>query len=403
VDLAQFENALLNLAINARDAMPDGGKLTLELANSFLDDAYAGGHVEVTAGQYVMVSVSDTGAGIAPDVMARVFEPFFTTKPEGRGTGLGLSQVYGFVKQSGGHIKIYSEVGQGTTLKLYLPRTRKPQEETGPVVTGPVKGGTECVLVAEDDEDVRSAVVDMLTDFGYRVLKAENADQALAVLNSGVRIDLLFTDVVMPGPISTREMARRAQELHPNLAILYTSGYTQNAIVHNGKLDDDVFLLSKPYRRDELARKVRSLLDPKQGSIAATEPPAGDQSAGDGLSMARTPPARVLVVEDEPLIRMATITFIEEMGLQGTEAANGEEAMSILRNDPDIGFLLTDLGLPGMTGYQLIEEALRLKPDLKIVIISGRSAEHAAGTKPFQAEYLSKPFTLAQLRRVLKA
>jgi signal transduction histidine kinase/DNA-binding response OmpR family regulator len=394
VDSGQFENALLNLAINARDAMPEGGKLTLELANSFLDDAYAAQHVEVTAGQYVMVSVSDTGNGIDPKVLARIFDPFFTTKPEGRGTGLGLSQVYGFVKQSGGHIKVYSEIGQGTTLKLYLPRTRKPQEDTGPVVTGPVKGGSECVLVVEDDEDVRYAVCDMLTDFGYTILKAENAEQALVILNSGVAIDLLFTDVVMPGPISTREMARRARELHPNLAVLYTSGYTQNAIVHNGKLDDDVFLLSKPYRRDELARKVRSLLDPRRGPTAAAEPPAGDQSSKAARS-------KVLVVEDEPLIRMATIDFVEEIGLQAIEAADGEQALSILQSDPDIDLLLTDLGLPGMTGHQLMEEALRLKPDLKIIVMSGRSAEQAAGQAP--AQYLSKPFTLAQLRVALKA
>ena len=398
VDTAQFENAILNLAINARDAMPDGGKLTLELANSFLDDSYAATHGEVTAGQYVMVSVSDTGTGMAADVLARVFEPFFTTKPEGRGTGLGLSQVYGFVKQSGGHIKIYSEVGQGTTIKLYLPRTRKPQEDTGPMETGPVKGGSECVLVVEDDEDVRAAVFDMLTEFGYAVLKAENAEQALAILNSGVSIDLLFTDVVMPGPVSTREMARRARELHPNLAVLYTSGYTQNAIVHNGRLDDNVFLLSKPYRRDELASKIRSMLEPRRAPAAAPQP-APDNTGNQAAKRH----GKILVVEDEPLILMATMTYIEEIGLQGIEASNGEQALSILQGDPDISVLLTDLGLPGMSGQQLIEAALGLRPDLKIVVISGRSAEHAAGQNAFQAEYLPKPFTPDQLQRVLMA
>ncbi len=272
VDPTQVENAILNLAINARDAMVQGGKLTVEIANAFLDDDYAAQHADVTPGQYVMIAVSDTGHGMPPDVVARVFDPFFTTKPEGRGTGLGLSQVYGFVKQSGGHIKIYSEVGHGTTVKLYLPRTKKPQEMLAPVSTQPIAGGFETILVAEDDEGVRAAVVDMLSELGYHVLKADNAEQALAVLASGVTVDLLFTDVVMPGPISTRELARRAQEMHPDMLVLYTSGYTQNAIVHNGRLDEDVFLLSKPYRKDDLARKLRSLLSaPKSKARARQE------------------------------------------------------------------------------------------------------------------------------------
>jgi len=395
IDPSQIENAILNLAINARDAMADGGKLTIEVANAFLDDAYAIQHAEVIAGQYVMAAVSDTGSGMSPETIARAFEPFFTTKPEGRGTGLGLSQVYGFVKQSGGHIKIYSEMGQGTTIKLYLPRTRKPQEGIGPVSTSAVVGGTERVLVVEDDEAVRNAVVEMVSELGYSVLKAENAEQALTILSSGAAIDLLFTDVVMPGPIGTREMARRAQELQPYLRVLYTSGYTQNAIVHNGKLDEDVFLLSKPYRRDDFARKIRSLLDAKPAAAATSVAPASYQGPA-------TMAGKVLVVEDIGLIRMTTVDMVEEVGFRTAEAANGKDALEILQNDPEVTILLTDLGLPGMTGRQLMEEALRFRPGLKIIIASGYSSEQDSGGLPSGATHLTKPFDIEQLRCALQ-
>jgi CheY-like chemotaxis protein len=395
IDPSQIENAILNLAINARDAMPGGGKLTIEVANAFLDDAYAAQHSEVAAGQYVMAAVSDTGSGMSPETIARAFEPFFTTKPEGRGTGLGLSQVYGFVKQSGGHIKIYSEMGQGTTVKLYLPRTRKPQEGTSSVATGAVMGGTERILVVEDDEAVRSAVVDMVGELGYSVFKAENAEQALAILGSGVVIDLLFTDVVMPGPIGTRELARRAQQLQPHIRVLYTSGYTQNAIVHNGKLDDDVLLLSKPYRRDDLARKIRSILSSPQS--------AADSAASALQQGSVIMHGKVLVVEDIALIRMTTIDMVEEVGLRTVEAANGNDALEILRSDPEITILLTDLGLPGMTGRQLMSEALRLRPSLKIVVASGYASEQQTGDILPDAIHLIKPFDIEQLRRALVA
>ena len=222
VDANQLQNAILNLAINAKDAMADGGKLTIEIANAYLDDDYAAQHAEVVAGQYVMVAVSDTGSGMAPDVIARAFDPFFTTKPEGKGTGLGLSQVFGFVKQSNGHVKIYSEQGHGTTIKLYLPRSKKPQEADAPRLSQPAEGGSETILVVEDDDGVRAAVVDMLTDLGYRVASANGALQALEFLESGARVDLLFTDVVMPGSIGSRELARRAREIVPAIQVLFT-------------------------------------------------------------------------------------------------------------------------------------------------------------------------------------
>jgi CheY-like chemotaxis protein len=394
VDPGQIESAILNLAINARDAMADGGKLTLEAANAFLDDAYAAQHSEVMSGQYVMVGISDTGEGMAPEIITRAFEPFFTTKPEGRGTGLGLSQVYGFVKQSGGHIKIYSELGQGTTVKLYLPRTRKPQEGAGPVSTGRVEGGSERILVVEDDEQVRAAAVDSLTELGYSVLKAENAEQALAILGSGVPIDVLFTDVVMPGPIKTRDLARRAQEMQPRLLVLYTSGYTQNAIVHNGKLDEDALLLSKPYRREDLARKLRTMLDQRRdalnGAAAAEAAAAKDKT-------------KVLVVEDIALIRMTTVEMVEEIGFAAAEAGTGPEALSILESDGGIGVLLTDLGLPGMDGRELVENALRLKPDLKVIVVSGYASEQAMDRFSGRFAHLMKPFDIEQLRRALES
>ena len=266
VDLAQLENALLNLALNARDAMPKGGKLTIELRNAYLDQRYAAQHGDVKAGQYVLIAVTDTGIGMTSEQIERAFEPFFTTKPEG--AGLGLSQVYGLVKQSEGHIKIYSEPGQGTTVKLYLPRIRAKEE---PEPTWPTDGASaqgEQVLVVEDDVEVRAAVVDMVADLGYHVFQAEDARSALAILRSEVAIDLLFTDVVMPGSMDGRQLVVAAQELVPTLAVLFTSGYTENAIIHHGRLDEEVILLSKPYDKEELAFKIRLALDRRTRAAA---------------------------------------------------------------------------------------------------------------------------------------
>ena len=393
VDPTQVENAILNLAINARDAMPDGGKLTLEVANAHLDDAYSAGNAEVTPGQYVMLAVSDTGTGMSPEVMSRVFEPFFTTKPEGKGTGLGLAQAYGFVKQSGGHLKIYSEIGEGTTVKIYLPRTRRARDAADTAGFQPTLGGSERILVVEDDEGVRAAVVDMLTELGYHVLRAENAESALKLFEDGARVDLLFTDVVMPGAISTRDFTRRVQDLYPGIKILYTSGYTQNAIVHNGRLDDGAFLLSKPYRKDELARKLRSVFaGTVRGPVHAAPPQAAARRG------------KILVVEDIMLIRMATVDMIEQIGFSAAEAGDGAEALAILRKDPQIEILLTDLGLPGMNGRQLVEEARRFRPDIKVIIASGYSSQGAAGGRADgDITHLTKPFDLGQLRRALGA
>ncbi|HYE00529.1 MAG TPA: ATP-binding protein [Alphaproteobacteria bacterium] len=262
-DPHQVENALLNLVINARDAMPGGGRLTIETANSHLDDAYAAAH-DVAPGQYVMICVTDTGTGMPPEVQARVFEPFFTTKEVGQGTGLGLSMVYGFVRQSRGHVKIYSEPGHGTTVKIYLPRHNgeaRAVPAPGVVAPAPLRGQGEVVLVVEDDEDVRRTVVQHLGELGYAVLEAPDGATALAVLAAAPRIDLLFTDVVLPGG-SGRELVERARALRPELRrVLYATGYTRNAIVHNGVLDAGVDLLSKPFTQEALARKLREVLD----------------------------------------------------------------------------------------------------------------------------------------------
>ena len=260
-DSGQVENSLLNLAINARDAMPDGGKLTIETTNVHLDDDYATHNAEVAPGDYVMMAVTDTGTGMPEDVLAHVFEPFFTTKEVGKGTGLGLSMIYGFAKQSGGHAKIYSEVGHGTTVRLYLPRlANEAKSEAVPVVPSH-KGGGETILVVEDNPDVRRLVLRQLRDLGYEVIEAANGPEALKILDGGAAIDLLFTDVVMPGGMTGRQLAEAAKTRRPGMRTLFTSGYTEDSILRLGKLDPGVRLLSKPYRKHELATRIRETLD----------------------------------------------------------------------------------------------------------------------------------------------
>jgi CheY-like chemotaxis protein len=262
-DPNQLENVLLNLAVNARDAMPDGGRLTIETQNAHLDSRYAAAHLGVSAGQYVLIAVSDTGSGMPDEVIAKAFDPFFTTKEVGKGTGLGLSQVYGFVKQTGGHVKIYSEEGQGTTVKVYLPRlTLSEQEdsEDGVLAEVPLGDIQEVILVVEDEPAVRQFSVDALTELGYRVLEADGAPAALRLLASHPEIDLLFTDVVMQD-VNGRKLADEAKRHRPDLKVLFTTGYTRNAVVHNGVLDPGVELIGKPFTIEELAAKVREVLD----------------------------------------------------------------------------------------------------------------------------------------------
>jgi two-component system, NtrC family, sensor kinase len=260
-DAAELEAALLNLAVNARDAMPDGGKLTIETSNSYLDEAYSRQYAEVIPGQYVLIAVSDTGVGMPKEVIERAFEPFFTTKDSGQGTGLGLSQVYGFVKQSGGHVKIYSERGEGTTVKMYLRRFAGEASPERQSKVEPERGRSgECVLVVEDDADVRSYVVETLRSLGYDVLEASGGADALRLIERHKTISLLLTDVVMPGK-NGRKLAEEARQRSPALKVLYMTGYSRNAIVHQGRLDADVDLIQKPLTREPLATAVRKILD----------------------------------------------------------------------------------------------------------------------------------------------
>jgi PAS domain S-box-containing protein len=259
IDPSQLANALINMAINARDAMPNGGKLLLETSNVTLDESYARSNPDVQPGAYVMLAITDTGTGMPQAVQEKAFEPFFTTKEIGKGSGLGLSMVYGFVKQSGGHIKIYSEVGHGTSIKLYLPPAQG-QAISAHALALSDSGGSETILVVEDDSLVRVFVVSQLQSLGYRTLVAANSKEALAHLERGASFELLFTDVVMPGGMTGRELAEAIQKERPAIKVLYTSGYTDNSIVHHGRLDEGVLLLTKPYRKPELARMIRQAL-----------------------------------------------------------------------------------------------------------------------------------------------
>jgi two-component system NtrC family sensor kinase len=276
IDPNQLENAILNLAVNARDAMPDGGRLTIETANCHLDEHYLEQTgAEIAPGQYVMAAVSDSGTGMSPEVMNRAFEPFFTTKPTGVGTGLGLSQVYGFAKQSGGHIRIYSEVGEGTTIKVYFPRlTGQPDipawsaREAGAPLSGSAEG-SETVLVVEDDPQVNKLAVEALEERGYGVISAPDGASALRILEDKSHLDLLLTDVVLPGGMNGRQLSDEVLRLRPGTHVLYVTGYTRNAIIHHGRLDPDIYLLTKPFTAEALTRKVRQILDgPRAERIA---------------------------------------------------------------------------------------------------------------------------------------
>jgi PAS domain S-box-containing protein len=398
IDPAQIENALLNLAINARDAMEGQGKLTIELGNAHLDDDYARTHDEVTPGQYVMLAVSDTGSGMSDDIIQKVFEPFFSTKGEGKGSGLGLSMVYGFVKQSGGHVKIYSEVGHGTTIKLYLPRAMEAEDVEVSVDTGPVTGGTETVLVVEDDAEVRATVVELLSDLGYRVLKAVDAQSALNVIESGIPIDMLFTDVVMPGTLKSPELARKARERLPDIAVLFTSGYTENSIVHGGRLDKGVELLSKPYTREALARKFRHVLaNQRQRRMATGNAPVAreekpvEEPRSQPLHDGRT----ILLVEDDDLIRANTAETLQDAGFVVVHAVTAEEAMTALQT-AQIDVLVTDLNLPGESGVELAGRARQMRPTLSIVFATGDGGMAPEAAK-LDAALLTKPYSATQL------
>lgn len=381
-DASQLENSILNLAINAHDAMEGDGKLIIELGNTTLDDAYAAQHDDVQAGDYVVLVVSDTGCGMPPEIVKQVFEPFFSTKSPDRGTGLGLSMVYGFVKQTGGHINIYSEEGIGTSVKIYLPRTSSQEQEEIRAVAAPVRGGDETILIVEDDDEVRDTVAQLLDDLGYRILRAADAASALAVLESGIPIDLLFTDVVMPGSMTAIDLARRAKALWPQSKVLFTSGYTETAAAHGGKLALGAKLISKPYRQEDLARRVRQLLDEKRERPKNT----------DGL-----PSRRILVVEDAVDVRHAVTVFLRNAGHQVVELGTAEAALDALA-DASFDVLITDVSLPGISGLALAERVEKNHPGMAIIVATG----YGTPTTSDGYQWLQKPYDFAQLEAALE-
>lgn len=399
VDQYQIENVILNLAINARDAMDGQGRLTLEVGNATLDEHYTFQEPDEIEGQYVVLAISDTGCGMPPDIIERAFEPFFTTKKEGEGTGLGLSMAFGFVKQSNGHIKIYSEVGCGTTIRIYLPRSDSAEQMQFNGNVGDVHGGAETILIVEDDLAVQATAVDMLTQLGYTVLKANDGASALGILQSGLHIDMLFTDVVMPGPLRSPDLARQAKILHPHIAVLFTSGYTQDAIVHGGKLDPGVELISKPYQRSSLARRLRHVFANSAQSVNLNieiaqnaETDGGKNDAEAAISL------RILVVEDEPDNRRLLEELLGLLGHVVFTAGSAEDALKVFaQNSFDV--LLTDVNLPGISGVSLAETLHASAPLLRIVFSSGAAIPASSLTEGFVT--LPKPYQIDQLQQAL--
>jgi CheY-like chemotaxis protein len=404
-DPNHLQNVIVNLAINARDAMDGAGRLTIEAGNAMLDDEYTRHYEDLASGQYVMVAVSDTGCGMTPEILARAFEPFYTTKVEGRGTGLGLSMAYGFMKQTGGHIKLYSEPGHGTTVKLYLPRSMEEEAVRVEAANDPVTGGTETILVVEDDPNVRATAVDMLTQLGYQVLKAVDAQSALSVLESGVHVDLLFSDVVMPGPMRSVELARRAKEMLPALEVLFTSGYTENAIVHGGRLDPGVALISKPYRRDALARKVRWMFRTRVYE-APDKPDVAKVPEVPHAAAAPEPqplqPLRVLIVEDDANTREATRELLELLDAKVLAVDSAQAALDVIAQQL-FDVLLTDVRMPGMSGLDLARVMKRMQPRVHVVLASGYGTGIAAelGDELSGATLLPKPFNFDELEQAV--
>jgi CheY-like chemotaxis protein len=386
VDPAQFESAVLNLVVNARDAMPNGGRLTLATRNVDFGIDDAAHNPEIRPGRYAMISVADTGQGIAPGDLSRVFEPFYTTKDIGKGTGLGLSQVYGFVKQSGGHVAINSSVGVGTTVRIYLPEaTGALERDFVPPGTGQVpKAVAETVLVVEDDPHVREIAVETLRDLNYRVLSAENGPAALDILKRSERIDALFTDVMMPYGMNGVQLAQEARRRRKDIKVLLTSGYTDQALSELHGSPEDFPLLGKPYQGSDLERKIRDVLN-------------GGEA---GRPAARR--LRVLVVEDDALVRLASVDMFVTLGHETIEAGNAKTALKLLKDDDRFDVLFTDVGLPDMKGPELAALVRERHPEIRIVFATGY--DHVPLTEAkmgYQSVLLSKPYTQADLARAL--
>jgi PAS domain S-box-containing protein len=381
-DPNQLESALLNLAVNARDAMAGGGKLTIETANVRLEESYAATHAEVSPGQYILISVTDTGTGMSKETINRVFEPFYTTKEVGKGSGLGLSMVYGFVKQSGGHVSIYSEEGHGTTVKIYLPRLLSEEviEEDAHLTQGLERSRKqETILVVEDDDDVRAYTVECLRELGYRVLEAHDGASGLRLIERQAEpIDLLFTDVVMPY-MTGRELAEKARAVQPGVKVLYTSGYTRDAIIHGGRLDPGVDMIAKPFTYHALGQQVRDVLD-------------------------RGRTGRLLVIQADGAVRVLTVEALTEAGYALDQAATGVEALSKIRAAQGrFDAVILDTDINGKGASSLFEEIRALHNDLAVLITGDNGAEalfKEDGQDPCLA-FIAKPYTFAQLREKL--
>ncbi len=384
IDAHQLESALLNLAVNGRDAMSEGGKLTIETANAHLDDGYADKYPELKPGQYVVLCVTDTGTGMSAEVIARAFEPFYTTKPIGQGTGLGLSQVYGFVKQSGGHVKLYSEAGQGTAVKIYLPRMlgNVADEHDEHFIAVPSGGLHEVVLVVEDDADVRLFTTDSLRDLGFTVLEAYDGPSALKQLERHPEVQLLFTDVGLPG-INGAQLVAAVRELRPDVKVLFTTGYARNAIVHQERLDSGVELITKPFTRAQLASRIRDVLD---------------------VPVSPRKPV-VLVVEDEALVRMFIVDQLQDLGFDVVEAGDAAEGLRAARNSERLDVAIVDRGLPDRDGIEVVVELRTQLSSLPVIVASGYgdSVDHAVLRNDPYIRFMSKPYDIDSLTAALRA
>jgi signal transduction histidine kinase/DNA-binding response OmpR family regulator len=384
LDRHQLESALLNLAFNASDAMEGSGTLRIEAANAELTAEDLAKYPDVAPGEYVRLRVSDSGAGMSPEVLEHAVEPFFTTKPAGRGTGLGLSQVYGFAKQSDGHIEIDSEVGKGTCVTLYFPRAIGAVDPEPALSIVPGLAGGETVFVVEDDPQVRATVAALLREAGYEVLEAPDAEAACRKIEAGCSFDLLLTDVIMPGPVSVTELARLARERRPGAAVLYTSGYPQDAIVHRGRIDPGVDLLRKPYTRDVLVHRIRQALAKR------------DLDADPGA-------LRVLLVEDDEHIRAAVEELLAELGHHVCGVESAEAALTALAREP-FDLLFSDISLPGVSGLELARQARALVPGMAVVLASGYSRDVLASEKGLDdVVFLQKPYDLEAVESMTAA
>lgn len=387
IDPTELEAAIINLAVNGRDAA--ASKVVIETSNVEIDEVAAAAEKEFACGPYVRVSVADTGTGMTPEVMEKVFEPFFTTKPDGRGTGLGLSQVYGFAKQSGGHVKLMSEVGRGTTVELYLPKSDLPEivsvahdsvGHAGPVPTGRTD---EIILVVEDDADVRRYTATTLRELGYSVLEAADGPSAIEIVRHE-HVRLLFTDLGLPGGMNGLAVAARARQVREDLKVLVTTAYAGEALVHDGRLDPGVDLLTKPFTYADLATRIRKHLAGKDRQSVSGRP-------------------RILLVEDEPLLRMFLVQALEEGGYRCDEAASfGQAVRKISRNA--FAAAVVDVGLPDRPGYGLVAELRARQPDIPIVLASG-FVDHELGGR-FESDdrvrLVSKPFEATALISILR-